>query len=267
MKQFEYIESNNNLDRYVSININDYTKLDLFPAYRSEFEKMMRLFKIGDMELTSLLDKMGVRNDELVDVEFFPSGQEHNLILKTKVAYTARKYVGKKWREPYLVDACAVMGQYIEVTSRKVFDNMLKERYPFLVKKIKDTEVKNFSCKRLEELWNDERLRDKTVRELMSGVLDDVIIDKWIMIAYYDSNKISLGFFDTEAGKMFINVDAMIEGDIKAAIELMDGYYKSQVIFAKQYKGNWKKYRQAVMESKEAKWLISELEKSLKGGN
>lgn len=68
-------------------------------------------------------------------------------------------------------------------------------------------------------------------------------------------------------GEMFINVDAMIEGDIKGAIESMDDYYKSQVIFAKQYKGNWKKYRQAVMESKEAKWLISELEKSLKEGN
>lgn len=266
MKQFEYIESNN-LDRYVSININNYTKLDLFPAYRNEFEKMMRLFKIGDMELISLLDKMDVRNDELVDVEFFPSGQEHNLILKAKVAYTKRKHVDKDWIEPYLVDACAVINPYIEAVSRNVFDNILKERYPFLVKKIKDTEVKNLSCKRLEELWNDERLRDKTVRELMSGVLDDVIIDEWIMIAYYDSNKISLGFLDTEAGEMFINVDAMIEGDIKGAIESMDDYYESQVIFAKQYKGNWKKYKQAVMESKEAKWLISELEKSLKRGN
>lgn len=267
MKQFKYTESRSNLDRYVPININNYTKLDLFPAYKGEFEKMMRLFKMGDMELISLLDKLGVRNDDLVEVEFLPSKPENSSILKAGVAYTVRRYVSRIWIEPYLVDACAVMNPYIEAVSRNVFDNILKERYPFLVKKIKDTKVKNLSCKRLEELWDDERLRDKTVRELMSGVLDDVTIDEWIMIAYYDSNKISLGFLDTEAGEMFINVDAMIEGDIKGAIESMDDYYESQVVFAKQYKGNWKKYRQAVMESKEAKWLISELEKSLKEGN
>lgn len=266
MKHFKHTENENNLDRYVSININNYTKLDLFPAYKGEFEKMMRLFKIGDMELISLLDKLGVRNEDLVEVEFFPSEQENSPILKAGVAYTVRRYVGRRWIEPCLVDACAVMNQYIEVTSKKVFNYMLKERYPFLVNKVKGAEVKDFSYKRLEELWNDERLRDRTVRELMSGILNDVTIDTWIMGVYYKSRETSIGFFNTEAGKMFINVDAMIEGDIKEAIESMDNLYKSQVIFAKQYKGNWEKYRQAVMESKEAKWLISELEKSLKGG-
>ena len=134
MKQYTYIDAENNLSRRVEENYDEITWEQVRPIVMNIWEWYIKRFGWTFQEIIEEYQKKQCRIRDIVEFEYLPTGMEeryYNVVkIKERVAQMKASVEGRK--EWILCDQCLVESQYRNVMGREVLEGLLMKYFPFL---------------------------------------------------------------------------------------------------------------------------------------
>ena len=234
---------------------------DVRKVWEPRLEWLRDLLGVNDM--VPILERNGVKTDQLVEEEFVETGTwKGGMIWRERAVAKKGKYVMKRGYSTYvegpMMDQVLVPYQYIDVAIRDVLKNEMHRRlrvedYPELY----EDERKEMSVRidkgTLDNLVDMGYIDREKREEITQGVKKVVTRRKWKIHFYPNSDGVDV-FLDTEIGCGFLDLKALMKGDIEGFENNEDKYYRSQFrYYMKEQGATWKMYKQAVKETREYK--------------
>lgn len=259
MKRYNTI--NSNLENYVPDDWRKASLEDVRKVWEPRLEWLRDLLGVNDM--VPILERNGVKTDQLVEEEFVETGTwKGGMIWRERAVAKKGKYVMKRGYSTYvegpMMDQVLVPYQYIDVAIRDVLKNEMHRRlrvedYPELY----EDERKEMSVRidkgTLDNLVDMGYIDREKREEITQGVKKVVTRRKWKIHFYPNSDGVDV-FLDTEIGCGFLDLKALMKGDIEGFENNEDKYYRSQFrYYMKEQGATWKMYKQAVKETREYK--------------
>ena len=253
-----------NLENYVPDDWRKASLEEVRKVWEPRFEGLKDLLDVNDM--VPILERNGVKTYQLVEEEFVETGTwKGGMIWRERAVAKKGKYVMKRGYSTYvegpMMDQVLVPYQYIDVVIRDVLKNEMHRRlrvedYPELYEDEKKEMSVNIDKGTLDTLVDMGYIdRDKR-EEIARGVRKTVTRKKW-KIHFYPNSDGAVIFLDTEIGCAFLDLKALMKGDIDGFENNEDEYYRSQFrYYMVEKKATWETYKQAVKETREYKAVM-----------
>ena len=255
---------NSNLENYVPDDWRNASLEETRKVWEPRFEGLKDLLDVNDM--VPILERNGVKTYQLVEEEFVETGTwKGGMIWRERAVAKKGKYVMKRGYSTYvegpMMDQVLVPYPYIDVVIRDVLKNEMHRRlrvedYPELYEVEKKEMSVNIDKGTLDTLVDMGYIdRDKR-EEIVRGVRKTVTRRKWKIHFYPNSDGADV-FLDTEIGCAFLDLKALMKGDIDGFENNEDKYYRSQFrYYMKEKEATWEMYKQAVKETREHKAVM-----------
>lgn len=227
MKQYTYVDAENNLSRKVEENYDKITWEQVRPIVMNIWEWYMKRFGWTFQEIIEEYQKKQCRISDIVEFEYLPTGTEerhHNVVkIKEGVAHMKRNVGGKK--EWILCDQCLVVSQYRNVAGRKVLEGLLMKYFPFLKedvfykKEIGDEDMSEIKVKEIvpfiENMTMEElsRMTYYKWNELKKKIVKKKEIKRKIFDVYFDDNGKYCLFIKSSELAVNIDLESLLNQD------------------------------------------------------
>ena len=255
-----YNTTNSNLESYAPDDWRKESLENVKKVWEPRLERIRDLLGVNDM--VPVLERNGIRVDQLVEEEFVETGtwKGGGMIWRERAAAKKGQYVMRRGYSTYvegpLLDQVLVPYQYIDVAISDVLKNEMNNRlrvedYPELYEDEKREMSIDIDKGTLDTLMDMGYIDRNKREEIMSGVKKTVTRRIWKIHFYLNSDGADV-FLDTGIGCAFMDLKALMKGDIEGFENNKDKYYRSQFQYYMNEKGaTWETYKQAVKETRE----------------
>lgn len=227
MKQYTYIDAENNLSRKVEENYDEITWEQVRPIMMNIWEWYMKRFGWTSQEIIEEYQKKQCRISDIVEFEYLPTGTEeryHNVV-KIKERVAQMKVSVERRKEWILCDQCLVKSQYRDVAGRKVLKGLLMKYFPFLKEdvfykeEIGDVDMSEIKVKEIVPFIENMTMEDLSRmtyhkwNELKKKIAKKKEIKREIFNIYFDNDGKFCLFIKSSELAVYIDLESLLNRD------------------------------------------------------
>lgn len=227
MKQYTYIDAENNLSRRVEENYDEITWEQVRPIVMNIWEWYMKRFGWTSQEIIEEYQKQKCEIREIAEFEYLTTGTVERypgaVKIKERVAHMKVSVKGKE--EWILCDQCLVKSQYKNVAGRKVLEGLLMKYFPFLKEdvfykeEIGDVDMSEIKVKEIVPFIENMTMEDLSRmtyykwNELKKRIVKKKEIKRKIFNVYFDDDGKYCLFIDSSKLAVYIDLESLFKRD------------------------------------------------------